>query len=180
MNLIPVKMKYTADVKGHALCVNVEYFELYRIFDFYFDNKKVSSKTVQNSSDTLYQNDDVKINEMIKEYCENKKDIFTDIFVRHADSVKLISKELQLKILDGFVELIVDVIVKENLYNISTHTKDNTGKFTGEFVANSFSEVLEKLRLFSGVLGDSNKELGKYIDSFSHDNIKEKYEWIDE
>lgn len=177
MEFIPVKMIYTAIVQGHTLVAQVHYFESYRSFDFFFNDKSVSSKVIQNDEGTIYKKDDEAIDEMIKEYCKNNKDLFTDIFVRHADKVKLKSKEVEVILREGFIEMTVNFLVKKNKYIVTANTKDDENKFICEIAAKNFSEVFEKIRLFSATLGKANEKLVKYIDSFAHDNIKDSYDW---
>lgn len=179
MDFIPVKLIYIANIQGHDLNVTVQYFKAHKSFDFYFQDKKISSKIIKSEGEALYQKDDVIIDEMIKEYCKNNKGLFTDIFSKHADKVRLKSKEVDAIIREGFIEMNVNFIVKKSLYSITACTNDKSGKFSCQLKADSFSEVLEKLRLFSGVLGSSNAKLGTYIDSFSHDEIKDNFQWYD-
>lgn len=177
MEIVPVKLIYIACVQEHDLKVTVQYFKIHKSFEFYFGDKMVSSKVVQNDSNLLYQKDDIIIEEMIKEYCKNNQGPLADIFAKHSKMVKLKSKEVDVIVKDGYLDLHANFLVKKDLYNVNVWTMDKSVKFSCEMKANSFSEVLEGLRLFSGVLGSANVKLSEYVDSFSRDEIKDKYEW---
>lgn len=177
MEFVPVKMIYTAVVQGHSLCARVHYFESYRVFDFYFNENNIASRTVHNDEGVVYQKDDETITDMIRDYCSKNNNLFKDIFVRHSDKVKLVSKEVEVIISEGFVEMTVNVVIRKGKYVVTATTSDDDNKLICEVGADSFSEVFEKLRIFSGVLGVANQKLVSYIDLFSHDDIKESYEW---
>lgn len=177
MEIIPAKLVYKACVQEHDLKVIVQYFKIHKSFEFYFENKMVSSKVVRNEDHSLYQKDDVIIEQMIKEYCKNNSGPLSDIFSKYSKKVRLKSKEVAVTVQDGYLELYANFLVQKDLYTVNVWTVDKSVNFSCQMKANSFSEVLESLRLFSGVLGSANVKLSEYVDSFSRDEIKDKFEW---
>lgn len=181
MDFIPTSVRYTAAIQNRELHVDVLYSESKKEYIFYFESNKIASRAIPNDDlDALNQKDDLIIDLMIREYCKINRGVIADIFAHHADKVRLKSKEIDMIVREGIIELKVHFLVKKNFYNITVSKMDDTGKFSCELRADSFSEVLEEMRLFSSILGTSNVTLGQYIDSFARDEIKNKFDWYEE
>ena len=67
-------------------------------------------------------------------------------------------------------------IVKD-YYEVEISTYDGGDLICGKIKANSFSEVLEKMRLFVTVLGGVSSELSEKITLLSSDKIEEVISW---
>lgn len=130
MEIVPVKLIYIAKVQDHDMKVIVQYFKIHKSFEFYFEDKMISSKVIQNEDGALYQKDDVIIEEMIKEYCKNNPGPLADIFTKHTKKVRLKSKELDVIVQDGYLDLYANFLVKKELYTVNVWTNDKTAKFS--------------------------------------------------
>lgn len=171
--ITPVRIEYKMQIKEHTMKATTEHLELARRITFYFDDKVVSEKAVPPGD---FLTDDDCISQIVENYCKNKTGVYADLFKNHSDKVKLISKTLEFEIENYGIKMTATVTVKKDIYNIDVHGNDGDA-FSGTFKSTSFSDVLEKVRIFTGILTGISNDFSTHINEFSNDKIEEWIKW---
>lgn len=174
MQIIPIKLEYHLEILTHKMYSVAEHLSTERRISFYFDDKLVSQKSV--APGDLLSDDDC-ISELVRNYCQNKSGVYADIFRNHSNKVSLTSKKMEAWVIDGGIEVKAIVIIEKECYTVSLVTKSGEDSFMGKFKAMDFSEVLEKLRIFSMMLGGVSDDLTRHIDELSSDKVAEWIKW---
>lgn len=172
MEIVPVKQEYIFSVANHTMRSTVEHIENARKLSYFFDDKLVVEKAVPGGA---YYTDDECISEVVNEYRKNKKDVYSDLLTRHIDKVALVKKILDVKLVNYGIIIWAKVTIIKNYYEIELMAGEN--KFSGKFNAVNFSEVLEKMRLFTNTLEGVSDELAQKIDVLSNDKIEALIKW---
>lgn len=172
--MIPVKVEYLFSMKNHYMKAVAEHLESERQFSFYFDEKVVSEKIIP-SGDFL--TDDDCIRDMVENYCKDHTGIYADLFKRHSDKVHLVSKTIDYVIESFGINLETHVVVEKGKYHFEVNDNNGEDVFSGSFKAENFSEVLEKVRIFTSILGEISKEFSDNIDELSNDKVEEWIKW---
>lgn len=174
MDIIPVRQEYNFSVTTHTMKAVAEHIENKRHLNYYFDEKLVASKVIEGGD---YYTDDDCITEVVEDYRKNNKDVYADLFNRHIDKIALTSKSLEVKLVNFGIVINAKVKIVKDYYEIELNTEDEENCFNGRFKATDFSEVLEKMRLFTSTLGDISTELAQKINILSNDKIEEVIKW---
>jgi len=169
----PIKVEYTMQIREHTMRASAEHLELARRITFYFDDKVVSEKAVPPGD---FLTDDDCISDLVDNYCKNKTGVYADLFKRHSDQVHLISKTLEFELENYGIKMTAIVTVKKDTYNVQI--KENGGDFfSGTFRSSSFSEVLEKVRIFTSILTGISNDFSEHINEFSNDKVEDWIKW---
>lgn len=169
----PIKVEYKMQIREHTMRASAEHLELARRITFYFDDKVVSEKAVPPGD---FLTDDDCISQLVDNYCKNKTGVYADLFKRHSDQVHLISKSLEFELENYGIKMTAVVTVKKDTYHFTVN--ENGGdSFSGTFKADNFSEVLEKVRIFTGILTGISEDFSSHINEFSNDKVEEWIKW---
>ena len=174
MDIIPVRQEYVFSIANHTMRAVVEHIDDERRLSYYFDQKLVATKVVAGGD---YYTDDDCIAEVVDDYRKNKTDVYADIFNRHIDKVMLTSKTLEVDLVNYSILIKAKVKIVKDYYEIALYTEDGDNQFSGKFRAADFSEVLEKMRLFTSTLEGVSAELAQRINILSNDKIQEVIKW---
>ena len=174
IKMIPIKVEYDFCMQNHRMKAVAEHLELTRKFTFYFDEKVVSEKIVP-SGDFL--TDDDCIRDLVENYCKDHTGAYADLFKRHSDKVHLVSKTIDFVIESFGTNLQTHVTVEKGKYFFKVNENNGDDVFSGSFRAENFSEVLEKVRIFTSILGEISKEFSENIDELSNDKVEEWIKW---
>lgn len=174
MEIIPVKQEYTFSVATHTMRAVVEHVNNKRHLSYFFDQKLVATKDVEGGE---YYTDDDCITEVVEDYKKNRTDVYADLFNNHADKITLTSKIIEVDLNNYGIIIKAKVKIVKDFYEIELHTDGEENSFQGKFKAADFSEVLEKMRLFTSTLGDVSAELAEKINILSNDRIEKSIRW---
>lgn len=174
MDIIPVRQEYFFSVATHTMRSVAEHIDNKRRLNYYFDEKLVVSKVIDGGD---YYTDDDCITEAVEEYRKSKKDVYSDLLNRHIDKIALTSKSLEVKLVNYGIVVNAKVNIVKDFYEIELYTDNEENCFSGRFKAADFSEVLEKMRLFTSTLGGVSTELADKINILSNDKIEEIIKW---
>lgn len=170
----PTKIEYVFKIREHTMKASAEHLELARRITFYFDDKIVSEKAVPPGD--FYTDDDC-ISELVKNYCKNQQGVYADLFRLHSDKVHLTSRILEFEIDNYGIKMNARVIVEKNKYHFEVSGADDADSFSGTFKADNFSEVLEKVRIFTTMLGGISESFSSHIDELSNDKVEVWIKW---
>lgn len=173
-NIIPIKVDYSFKIKNHTMRASAEHLELARKMSFYFDGKLVSEKAVPPGD---YLTDDDCIRDLVEKYCKNNTGLYADLFRRHSDQVHLISKTLDFMIENYGMKMLAHVIVEKGKYQFAVNGNNGDDIFSGTFKAENFSEVLEKVRIFTSTLVGISENFSDNINELSNDKVEEWIKW---
>lgn len=171
-NITPVKIEYNFQIGDHTMSVSAEHLELARKLTFYFDNKIVSEKAIPPGD---FLTDDDCISDLVRNYCRNQTGVYADLFKRHSDKVHLVSKKLDFIIENYGIKMTAKVTVEKGKYHIDV--KGNTDEFSCTFMSESFSEVLEKVRIFTNTLTEISDSFSSHINELSNDQVEAWIKW---
>lgn len=174
MNIIPVKQEYIFSVMNHTMRAVVMHEKDKRNLQYYFDEKLVASKVIEGGE---YYTDDDCIREVVDDYRKNNTGVYADLFNRHTDKIFLTEKLLEVNLENFGIIIHSKVKVIKDYYEIELATDNGDNQFTGRFKAADFSEVLEKMRLFTNTLEGVSMELAHNISILSNDKIEEIIKW---
>lgn len=173
-NITPVNIEYISEIGDHILKAEVEHLELARRFSFYFDDKLVSEKAV--GPGEFFTDDDC-ISDMVKNYCQNNKGVLSDLFANHADKVHLVEKNLEFVIEHYGIKMKAYVVEEKEQYKISVKAENNVDEFSCTIKACNFSEVLEKVRIFTSTLANISDNFSSNIDELANDKVEAWIKW---
>lgn len=173
-NIKPINIKYVSEIKDHILKVNVEHLELARRFSFYFDDKLVTEKAV--GPGEFFTDDDC-IKDMVQNYCLNNKGALADLFANHVDRVRLVEKYLEFIIENYGVRMRAYVSEKKDQYKVNVKAEGNSDEFSCTITASNFSDVLEKVRIFTSTLSNISDNFSNNIDELANDKVEEWIDW---
>ena len=74
-------------------------------------------------------------------------------------------------------EITANVIVQKDNYYIRVVGNNGADVFNGNFKSSAFSEVLEKVRIFTGTLEDISEGFTSHINELSNDKVEEWIKW---
>lgn len=174
MDIIPVRQEYVFSVASHTMRAVAEHIGDKRHLNYYFDEKLVVTKIIEDGD---YYTDDDCISEVVEEYRKSKKDVYSDLLNRHIDKIVLTSKSLEVKLVNYGIVINAKVKIVKDYYEIELNTDNEENSFNGKFKASDFSEVLEKMRLFTSTLSGVSSELADKINILSNDKIEEIVKW---
>ena len=174
MDIIPVRQEYVFSIATHTMRAVAEHLDDKRRLCYYFDDKLIVTKMIDGGD---YYTDDDCITEAVEEYRKSKKDVYSDLFNRHIDKIVLTSKTLEIKLVNYGIVINAKVKVIKDYYEIELYTDNEENRFGGKFKAADFSEVLEKMRLFTSTLSGVSTELAQRINILSNDKIEEVIKW---
>lgn len=174
MDIIPVRQEYVFSVVSHIMRAVAEHIDNKRRLNYYFDDKLVVTKMIEGGD---YYTDDDRITEVVDEYRKSKKDVYSDLLNRHFDKITLTSKSLEVKLINYGIIINAKVKIVKDFYEIELRTDNDENCFNGIFKAADFSEVLEKMRLFTSTLSGVSTELADKINILSNDKIEEIIKW---
>ncbi|MGN0311959.1 MAG: hypothetical protein ACI4CC_04215 [Lachnospiraceae bacterium] len=172
--MIPIKVEYDFTMKNHRLKAVAEHLESERKFTFYFDEKVVSEKMFS-SGDFL--TDDDCIRDLVENYCEDHIGAYADLFKRHSDMVHLVSKTIDFVIENFGINIQAHIIVEKGKYFFEVNENNGDDVFSGSFRAENFSEVFEKVRIYTSILGEISKKFSENINELSNDKVEECIKW---
>jgi hypothetical protein len=174
MKIIPVEVAYDFEVKKHKMRAVAVHTEKERDISYYFDDKLVSTRTIPSGE---FVSDDDYIREILEAYCDSHSDVYADIFNNHVDMVLLLKKEVEVQIENYGVMIEARIEEEKDFYHVLLSTNKGENTISGKFRAASFSDVLEKLRIFINTLEGVSAELSQNIDEFSNDKVEERIKW---
>lgn len=174
MEIIPIMQQYLCVAKNHEMKAVVKHEADQRVVRYFWDQGIVSEKVLPAGS---YLTDDECICDMLRDYSIQKSGVFADLLKNHTDIISLVSKQLQVQIKDFGIIFDAKLIIEKDFYNIELATENGDNCFSGRFKAEGFSEVLEKLRIFTSMLGGVSTELANDINLLSSDKIEELVRW---
>lgn len=172
--ITPVKIEYNFKIKEHTLKASTEHFENERKISFYFDNKLVASENVP-LGDFLTDDDDIR--NLVENYCKNKTGVYADLFKNHSDKVHLVYKTLEFIIENYGMQMNALVTVEKAKYYVEVSGNNGSDVFSGTFMSDSFSEVLEKVRMFTSTLTEISDKFSTHINELSNDKVEEWIKW---
>lgn len=172
--ITPIKIMYNLVILNHTMCAVAEHFEEFRKITFYFDDKIVSEKAIPPGD---FLTDDDCISELVENYCKNKVGVYADLFKNHSDKVHLKDKILEFKIENYGITMFAHVTVEKNRYIIKVNGNNGEDVFSGSFKSENFSEVLEKVRIFTGTLVGISESFSSHINELSSDKVEEWIKW---
>jgi len=173
-NIKPIKIEYNLQIKEHTMKASAEHLELARRITFYFDNKIVSEKAVPPGD---FLTDDDCISELVENYCKSQTGVYADLFRRHSDKVHLVSKTLDFEIENYGLKMYAHVTVEKGKYIIEVSGNEGEDVFSGTFKSENFSEVLEKVRIFTATLVGISESFSSHINELSNDKVEEWIKW---
>jgi len=174
MNMQPLSAAYKFFYANHCLEATVNHQETEREVCFYYDKKLISKIQIPNGD--LLSDDDY-IMKLVEDHCRNSIDAFADLFKNHTDKILLNSKTVNVVIYNMGIEILANVSVYYDRYDLELSTPNGENKIFGSFKANNFSEVLEKLRLFISTLSGVSTNLSAHIDEICDDKIEGFVQW---
>lgn len=175
MDIVPIRQEYSFSITTHTMRAVVEHIDSKRCLSYYFDQKLVATRVVDGGD---FYTDDECITEVVEDYRKNRTDVYADIFNRHIDKIALTSKLLEIDLVNFGITVKAKVKIIKDFYEIELYTDDEENRFSGKFKATDFSEVLEKMRLFTSTLGEVSSELAQKINILSNDKIEETIKWL--
>jgi len=170
----PIKIEYNLEIRNHKLKASAEHLETGRKITFFFDEKVVSAKEVPDGD---FLTDDDCISELVENYCKNQVGVYADLFKRHSDQVHLVSKTLDFEIENYGIRMVAHVIVEKGKYLVEVKGNNEDDVFQGTFKSENFSEVLEKVRIFTGTLAEISDSFSAHINELSSDKVEEWIKW---
>lgn len=174
MNYKPIKVEYYLEIMKHSMKASANHHGDKREVKFFFDDKLVSTKVVPEGD--LLSDDDC-ISEIVENYCKNNVGVYADIFKRHSDKVSLVAKTVEVALDLYGIEVFVHVTVEKERYIVELTANNGDDRFVGTFKSVNFSEVLEKVRLFTSSLEGISVNLTEHISEISSDKIEEWIKW---
>ena len=174
MDIKPITLEYFFEVSGHSLYASCEHKDGTRELRFCFDDNEVAKKNIPDGD--LLTDDDC-ICDIVDEYSHSHTGMFADLFRNHTDKVKLVSKVLEVKLEYFAIEILANITIKKPHYDVVLSSNGGRDTIQGSFEANDFSDVLEKLRIFSGALGGVSGELTDHINEISNDKVESVINW---
>ena len=174
MEIVPIKQEYLFSVASHTMKAVVEHVNNERHLNYFFDDRLVATKIMAGGD---YYTDDDCIKEVVDDYKKNKKDVYADLFNNHMDKIKLSEKKLEANLVTFGMTIKATVKIVKDYYEIELFTADGDDQFHGKFKAANFSEVLEKMRLFTSTLEGVSNELAQQITLLSNDKIEARIDW---
>lgn len=172
--ITPLKIAYNLQVKEHTMRAVAEHLELVRRITFYFDDRVVAEKNIEPGD---FLTDDDCISEIVRNYCRNAQGVYADLFSRHSDKVQLVSKTLDFSIENYGLIMLAHVTVEKGRYFITVESGDGVDTFSCTFKAENFSEVLEKVRIFTNTLEGVSNSFSSHINELSSDKVEEWIRW---
>lgn len=169
-----IRIDYILKVKEHVLKAIVEHLENARKITFYFDEKTISEKLIPLGD---FFTDDECISDLVRKYCENQNDMYADLFNNHSDNVRLVAKNLDFLIDNYGIKMYAHVHVENEKYHIEVKGGNEVDSFAGTFKADNFSEVLEKVRIFTSTLVGISDSFSAHINEFSDDKVANWIKW---
>lgn len=173
-SITPILVEYNFSILHHTMKASAQHLELARRITFFFDNKIVSERAIPPGD---FMTDDECISELVENYCKNKTGVYADLFKHHSDKVHLTSKTLDFVIENCGIRMQAHVVVTKGHYAIDVIGSDGEDKFSCEFKAENFSEVLEKVRIFTSTLVGISESFSSHINELSSDKVKEWIKW---
>jgi len=172
--ITPIKIEYILQIKEHVLKASAEHLENARKITFYFDDKVVSQKSIAPGD---FLTDDDCISELVENYCKNQTGVYADLFRRHSDKVHLVAKTLDFVIENYGIIMNAHVTVEKGRYLIEVKGNNGEDVFAGTFRSENFSEVLEKVRIFTSTLTGISESFSAHINELSNDKVEEWIKW---
>lgn len=176
MTIEPCKLEYHLEVLNHTMKAVALHQKDGRKMSFYFDEKLVSERMVPDGD--IFTDDEC-INNLVVEYSKKNVGVFADIFKNHSNKVKLLAKVMEVKIVNYGLEVLAKVTVEKNQYIMELSANEGKDKFLGTFSSGSFSDALEKLRIFTSLLEGVNVDLTNNISELSSDKVEEWIKWAE-
>ena len=99
------------------------------------------------------------------------------MFKRHSDKVHLVSKTMDFLIENYGINLPVHITVEKGKYSFEIIGNNGDDVFSGTFRSENFSEVLEKVRISTGILTELSKDFSININELSNDKVEEWIKW---
>ena len=174
MEIVPIKQEYIFSIMNHTMRAVAEHKAGQRYLKYYFDQKLVAEKIIPGGD--FYTDDDC-IYEVVEDYRKNNKGVYADIFNHHTDKVYLTSKLHEVDLVNYGIVIRAKVKVIKDYYEIELNTENGENQINGRFKASDFSEVLEKMRLFTNTMEGVSSELAQNISILSNDKIEEIIQW---
>ena len=174
MEIVPRRQEYVFSVMKHTMRAVVEHEKDKRNLSYYFDEKLVATKVTEGGE---YYTDDDCIREVVDDYRKNNTGVYADLFNRHSDKIFLNEKHLEVDLVNYGIVIKSKVKIVKDYYEIELATDNGDNYFSGKFKAVNFSEVLEKMRLFTNTLEGVSSELAQKISILSNDKIEEVIKW---
>ena len=113
----------------------------------------------------------------LRNYCKNNTGVYADLFKRHSDKVHLISKTMDFLIENYGINLPVHITLEKGKYSFEITGNNGDDVFSGTFQSENFSEVLEKVRISTGILTELSKDFSININELSNDKVEEWIKW---
>lgn len=176
MNIIPVKVEYFFEVLQHKMKAVALHGENKRTISYFFDDKLVSEKNVP--AGELLSDDDV-IKNLVEQYSSTKTDKLADIFSNHRDKVTLTGRSLEIIIENTGISISAFLEIEKNSYKINLSANKGSDTFSGKFSSTNFSDVLEKVRLFTNMLEGISSILATHLNELSSDQVENWIRWTD-
>ena len=173
-NITPKKIEYNLQIKDHTMRATVIHNTDSRKISFFFDEKVVSEKTLSQGD---FMTDDDCISELVRNYCNSNTGVYADLFKRHSDKVHLAYKTLEFVIENYGIEMHVLVTVEKEKYYVEAKANNGEDVFSGTFRSLNFSEVLEKVRMFTTTLVEISDRFSSHINELSNDKVEEWITW---
>lgn len=176
MEIIPIRQEYKFSILKHNMYAVAEHVDGERHLSYYFDEKLVSKKVIPGGE---FYTDDECLRDAVDDYRKNNVGIYADIFNSHTDKVFLQTKTVVVDLENFGIIIRAKIIINKDIYEIELSTNDGDNLINAKIKANGFSEVLEKVRLFTNTLYSANEQLSQNISLLSNDKVEELIKWIE-
>lgn len=174
MEVVPIKQEYDLTVMNHSMKAVAHHFQDKRVISYYFDDKLIQ-KLEMPAGDLFL--DDNYIREIVENYSKDNVGVYADIFKNHADKVSLISKKIEVDVVNYGIVAHAKIKIEKDKYYFKLVTDNQENEVSGSFKASNFSEVLEKMRIVVSMMAGVCAKMTEDIDELSNDKVEEVIKW---
>lgn len=174
MDIKPLKLEYDFSIMKHTMRAETDHTAGMREVSFFFDDKLVSKINIEDGD--ILTDDDCML-DIVHNYCRNNVGVYADILNRHSDKVFIVEKKIDVVIDNSGIEIGVKIVANKERYRFEMSTNNGKDILGGEFEAQSFSDILEKMRFFIYTLDGVSGFLTNNINELSNNEVEKWIKW---